>query len=134
VRSQPGALIITERALHIAERRAQRSAFRETGGLLLGFRVARDVHVVDVLEIRDPAATRTRFTLLEKRREDVLIKYLTELPLDSPIGYVGTWHSHLADAGPGSISRRSVERSGQQEICSSKWFWRDQLQDGDRTR
>jgi hypothetical protein len=83
VRSQHGALIITERALHLAKRRAQRSAFRETGGLLLGFRVTRDVHVVDVhvvdvLKIRDPAATPTRFTLLEKRREDVLNKYLTE--------------------------------------------------------
>jgi hypothetical protein len=68
------------------------------------------VHVVDVLEIRDPAATRTRFTLLANRREDVLNKYLAELPRDSPIGYVGTWHSHLADAGPSWLDRQTFRR------------------------
>lgn len=46
----------------MAERRAHRSNHRETGGLLLGFRSEHDVYVVDIIEVRDPSATRTRFS------------------------------------------------------------------------
>lgn len=91
----------------MAERRAHRSNHRETGGLLLGFRSEHDVYVVDIIEVRDPSATPTRFSLPEKRREAALSSYLEALPSDSPVGYVGTWHSHPADVGPSWRDRQT---------------------------
>jgi integrative and conjugative element protein (TIGR02256 family) len=99
--------VIGRDALRTVERRASRSPHRETGGLLLGFRAGTDVHVADVIEVRDPSATRTRFTLSEKKREAALARYLDGLDRDSPLGYVGTWHSHPANAGPSWTDRQT---------------------------
>jgi proteasome lid subunit RPN8/RPN11 len=66
-----------------------------------------DVYVSEVIEVRDPSATRTRFTLSEKKREAALARYLDGLVLGSPLGYVGTWHSHPANAGPSWTDRQT---------------------------
>jgi len=110
VKKCSGAAIFTAEALGSAVRRAERSAHRETGGLLLGFRAANDVHIVDIIEIRDRSATRNRYLLREKRREQELVRYLADVPSGSPVGYVGTWHSHLADVGPSWIDKQTFRR------------------------
>jgi proteasome lid subunit RPN8/RPN11 len=92
-------------ALRMAERVARRSPDREAGGLLVGFRTNGRIHVEDVIAVRDPAASRTRFVLREDLREDALRRYRRGLPAGSPLGYVGTWHSHLADVGPSRVDR-----------------------------
>jgi integrative and conjugative element protein (TIGR02256 family) len=115
VKPVPGTVVIASSALWAAERRAGRTSGRETGGLLLGFRSEDTVCVADIIEVRDPSATRTRFSLPEKRREVALSHYLAKLPADSPIGYVGTWHSHPADVGPSRLDKQTFRRDA---VCA----------------
>lgn len=92
------------------ERRAQMSLSRETGGVLLGFRVDGGIHVVDAVEIRDRQATRTRYVLRKWAADAALADHLSGLPDDSPVGYVGLWHTHLACAEPSPVDRRTLRR------------------------
>jgi hypothetical protein len=92
------------------QRAASASPNREVGGLLLGFRLDSTVHVEDIRPVCDPGATRTRFVLREKQRDDVLARYRVCLPPGSPVGYVGTWHSHLGDSGPSLLDRKTFQR------------------------
>jgi hypothetical protein len=72
---------------------------RETGGILIGFRVGEDVYVADALEVMDDKSTGCRFVLRKEARENALDGYLYGAPPECPFGYVGSWHSHLADVG-----------------------------------
>lgn len=92
------------------ETKARRSPNREIGGVLFGAREGDDVHVVEVVQVQDPAATRRRFVLHRELREATIARYLAELPCGSPVGYVGTWHSHPADKGPSFVDRRTFRR------------------------
>lgn len=78
--------------------------------MLFGARAGEDVHVVDVVQVQDAAATRRRFVLRKELREASIARYLAELPCGSPVGYVGTWHSHPADRGPSYVDRRTFRR------------------------
>ena len=90
---RPHILLYAEAVLRI-ERRARMSPFRETGGLLLGFRVADDVHAVDAVEVHDRAASPNRYLLRKRLADKALSDYLAGLPEDSAVGYVGLWHTH----------------------------------------
>jgi integrative and conjugative element protein (TIGR02256 family) len=104
-RPRRGRLLIEPWALKSLERHAERRHPTETGGILLGFRDGRDVHIQDVLEVPDPEATYRSYKLRWRPREKILRHYLTDLPADSVLGYVGDWHTHPADCEPSAIDR-----------------------------
>lgn len=97
-------------AFRTAARSARRSGDREVGGVLIGYRSGSDVHVRDVLVIPDERSTRTRYVLREEPREKRLGEYLAALPTGSPLGYVGTWHSHPARLGPSFVDKQTFRR------------------------
>lgn len=105
----PRVVLFPDAARQI-ERRARMSPARETGGLLLGCRVADDIYAVDALEVRDRGATRSRYVLGKRAADAALEGYLADLPDDSPVGYVGLWHTHLACAGPSFTDRLTLRR------------------------
>jgi integrative and conjugative element protein (TIGR02256 family) len=97
-------------SLRRAERHARLSRTREVGGVLIGFRAGEDVHVEDVVPVDDASSTGTRFRLRSGPREEAIANYLSRRPKGSMLGYVGTWHSHLADVGPSLTDRRTFHR------------------------
>lgn len=101
---------MSARSLRRAERQAGGSTQREVGGILIGFRAGDDVHVEDVIPIADDASTRTTFRLRREPREAALDYFLSRQPEGSVLGYVGTWHSHLADARPSLTDRSTFHR------------------------
>jgi integrative and conjugative element protein (TIGR02256 family) len=82
----------------------------ETGGILIGFRDGVHVRVKDALEVHDPTAPHTSYTLRAKPRETALTRYLQSLPPNSLMGYVGDWHTHPADAEPSGTDRSQFLR------------------------
>lgn len=111
-----GVIHLASEAFDLAARAARRARGRETGGALIGFRSGPDIHVRDVLVIPDAKASRTRYVLREVPRESALATYRAQLPLGSVLGYVGTWHSHPALAGPSFMDRQTFRR----EVWSAK--------------
>lgn len=103
-------VVMSGEALRRAERHARRSPTREVGGVLIGFRAGDDVHVEDVVPVDDARSTRTTFRLRKGPREKAITDYLSQVGKGSVLGYVGTWHSHLADAGPSLVDRRTFHR------------------------
>jgi proteasome lid subunit RPN8/RPN11 len=101
-------LVIAKPTLAAAERTASSRLPRETGGILLGVRADSDVYVADVVEVADDQSTGSRFVLREAAREEALARYLSDVPPDCPIGYVGTWHSHPALAAGSSQDTRTL--------------------------
>jgi len=101
-------LLLYPYAAQRIERRARMSPSRETGGLLLGFRVAASIHAVDAVEVRDRSASRNRYVLRKSLADGALAAYLAGLHDDSPVGYVGLWHTHLACAGPSLTDRLTL--------------------------
>ena len=91
-------LIVSGAALTAAKEAAESRIPRETGGILIGFRSCKDVHVVDIVEVPDDRSTGSRFVLRENSREAALARYLNQVPPECPFGYVGSWHSHPTKA------------------------------------
>jgi len=88
------------------------SAFpTETGGILLGYRIERGVHVAAGLEVPDPNAGPTDYLFRQEAAQQRLDEALRELQPSSPVGYVGDWHSHPGPIGPSPIDRRSLRGS-----------------------
>lgn len=71
---------------------------RETGGLLIGCRLANlpIVLVSDIIETPDEHATESTWTLRVAGANRLLEHRLRDEPVGSVIGYVGTWHTHPA--------------------------------------
>lgn len=103
-------LVIAGEAIDAAIRLADASPSREVGGVLFGFRIGRNVHVEDLIQVVDPTATGSRFVLRAEPREEAIRVYRAARPTNSIIGYVGTWHSHPADVDPSTTDRRTFRR------------------------
>lgn len=103
-------LVIASHALVKAEADADRATAAEAGGVLIGFRIDNAVHVEEILTVNDNQATRTKFVLRSRTRDATIEDFRASLPSDSPLGYVGTWHSHLADAGPSTTDRLTFQK------------------------
>lgn len=86
----------------------------ETGGILLGYRERGKLCVVGVVEVPDPGATPTTYTLRSAEAQKLLNKLRSWMPAQSPVGYLGDWHSHLGNSAPSQIDRQSLSRLGQQ--------------------
>ena len=102
-------LIIAGSALATAKQAATDRLPRETGGILIGFRSGDDVYIIDAIEVRDDRSTGSSFVLREDPREQALADYTTDAP-DSPLGYVGSWHSHPAPAEASSQDMRTLRQ------------------------
>ena len=84
----------------------------ETGGILLGYRLGRTIAVVGVAEVLDPAASTAAYTLRTIEAQTVLDDARRHFPPESPVGYVGDWHTHPGRALPSHVDRRSVATLG----------------------
>jgi hypothetical protein len=83
---------------------------REAGGVLLGVRAGTDVCVTDAIEITGAHASQTRLTTTEADRNNAIAGFRATEAADSPVGYVGTWHSHLGPQGASRVDRRILHR------------------------
>lgn len=91
---------------------ADSSKVTETGGILFGFRQANRIRVVGVEEVPDPHATATTYTLHTELAQELLDEARSHFPPNSPVGYIGDWHTHLANSPPSFTDRRTVARLG----------------------
>lgn len=73
---------------------------KETGGILIGYRTADGVFVTGAIEVRDRRATRTSYRRSHRQATKRLAEALELEAPDSPVGYVGEWHSHPAPQPP----------------------------------
>ena len=105
---------ITDRAWHDLLQVVDSAKSVETGGILLGFRERGHIQVVGVAEVPDPAATPTSYTFRCEAAQSRLDEIRRHFPADSPVGYIGDWHLHLANSPPSLTDRRSATRLGRQ--------------------
>lgn len=85
----------------------------ETGGILLGWRHRSGIYVCDAMEVPDRKASRAQYVRLHSSASEFLGRFLDTLPAESPIGYVGEWHTHPAPQGPSRTDRRQLKRISQ---------------------
>ncbi len=82
----------------------------ETGGILLGWRIETGIHIAKAMHVPDRTARRTRYQRRHSIAEGALANALDLLPSDSPVGYVGEWHTHPALVGPSRVDRKELRR------------------------
>lgn len=107
-------ILIADDSLKKAVLRAARHAPTEAGGILVGYRHESDVHVVSMPTVPGAMASRHRFVMTEEERETALAVALGDAPQESPLGYVGTWHTHPAPSGISWIDRRTLRKQARQ--------------------
>lgn len=83
---------------------------RETGGICLGWRTEAGVYVERLVQVLDRDASSVAYRRRRDSAEAALQRVLAELVVDSPVGYVGEWHSHLSNAGPSLVDRWELWR------------------------
>lgn len=109
--SSPVRVTISSTAWAHATGAAAREPMRETGGLLLGWRTSDgEVHVTDMVEVPDPRARHTAYRRRHARAQAALGEALASEPTQSPVGYVGEWHTHPAPVGPSWVDHRAIRR------------------------
>lgn len=88
------------------------SAGMETGGILLGYRVADGVRVVAAEEVKDAYATENSYKLKRNAAQECLDDVRRHFPEGSPVGFVGDWHTHPKAAPPSPTDWRSLAKLG----------------------
>ena len=86
---------------------------RETGGILLGWRHSTGIYVCDAIEVPDRRASRNQYVRRHGPASESLNRFLDTLPAQSPVGYVGEWHTHPAPQGPSRADRRQLKSISQ---------------------
>ena len=84
----------------------------ETGGLLLGWWDQGVPAIAYALEVKDPRATRRRWTRNEAPARVALGKARRQG--HKHLGYVGDWHSHPVNFGPSASDLRELRRVSRQ--------------------
>lgn len=82
---------------------------RETGGLLIGWIEGEAVSVVDLITVLHPRPERSRYLLDAARANAALDEYLAATQ-GKHLGYVGSWHTHPAMAGPSPLDMMTFRR------------------------
>lgn len=103
------ALLIAEQAALVLVARAKAAHPNEAGGILIGLRSSRGIHVSDALEVPQACPRPSRYSSSAETRESVLAAWVAGQPA-SPLGYVGMWHSHPVDQGHSLLDRRTLRR------------------------
>jgi hypothetical protein len=85
---------------------------RETGGLLLGWWDHELPVVRAAVEVPDPRGGHTSWTRHENTAAAALAAAIATSP--ARVGYIGEWHSHPADIGPGSRDISELRRISRQ--------------------
>jgi hypothetical protein len=89
---------------------AGRDRLNETGGILLGWRIVGGLYVAHVVEVPDAQVHHASYRRRHREAQKALQQVLAELPSDTPVGYVGEWHTHPAPVGPSCSDRRELKR------------------------
>ena len=103
-------IVVEPSGWHAATTLASQQEGRETGGILLGWRHTTGVFVSRFVEVADQYATRTGYLRRHALAASYLEKIFGELPVGSPIGYVGEWHTHPKRARPSWTDRTELKR------------------------
>lgn len=82
----------------------------ETGGILLGWRTASGLHVAQAAEVPDPGATTHGYQRNFDAAQSLVTMTLAHQPADSPLGYIGEWHSHPAPVAASHADLRWIRR------------------------
>lgn len=82
----------------------------ETGGILIGWTGDTVVHIDCALEVSTPRRGRSSYTRNRDNANAALEAELADEPDDSPLGYVGEWHSHPAHVAASPIDLASMQR------------------------
>jgi integrative and conjugative element protein (TIGR02256 family) len=105
---------IDSRALAQAEALAGAALPRETGGILLGHRVDAAVIVGQLLQVPDKEARPAKYLRRHALAQQALDRVMALERPDSPLGYVGEWHSHPGDVGPSRQDVKELRASARQ--------------------
>ncbi len=106
-------VVVASDATDLIAERAEQTAPKETGGLLLGWWEDTTVIVGHAVEVPDPEATTNTWTRLEDAAQATLEAALRDL--GHPwLGYVGDWHSHPAMLDASSTDELSLCRASSQ--------------------
>jgi len=105
-------MTISPESLATIRRAAEQAHPRETGGLIIGYRIGSTVVVAHAVEVPDEAATSHAYTRREGPAQDAL--NLARARLGAPMGYVGDWHSHPASASPSRMDKSALRRTALQ--------------------
>jgi hypothetical protein len=87
---------------------ALRALPRETGGILVGWRIDGGIRIAAMLEVPTRRSSRSRYVRSERRANAVLRAHASGLPDGSPVGYVGDWHTHPAPQPASPIDLMSI--------------------------
>ena len=82
----------------------------ETGGILAGWRHGAGIYVSRFMEVPDSHATRASYLRRHTLATEHLENLIESLPEESPIGYVGEWHTHPGNHGPSWTDRNQLKR------------------------
>lgn len=89
---------------------AKRDPRHETGGILLGCRQPDGLYVAQVIEVPDNQAHHASYRRRHREAQTALGHVIEGLPVDTPLGYVGEWHTHPAPVGPSCTDRCELKR------------------------
>jgi hypothetical protein len=89
--------LISERTLHRLEAWSQTARPFETGGLLIGVLTRAGPWVTEAEEIPADPPSAHRFRIPRGVTTGIVSRYQA---IDPRLGYLGDWHSHVADVGP----------------------------------
>lgn len=98
---------LTDQARDSLRTAARGSVKLEHGGILVGYRSGRELHVYDALTVPDKTSDGCNYLRRSIPAEQVLQAYL-EGANESLLGYVGEWHTHPQLVPPSGIDIRSM--------------------------
>lgn len=105
--SQGSVVVVTEKALQNMRKAGRRALPRETGGIVLGFRLDDQVVITRALLVPDLASTGHEYELRTAAATAQLLVVRAQLP--EVVGYVGDWHTHPADVPPSRTDIASLK-------------------------
>lgn len=103
---------IKKAALRRAQTVGDRAVPKEAGGIVLGYRDGDEIVVTEMLEVTDVRATGSAYHRNHSDAEGVLAAARCNQAPDSPVGYVGEWHSHPLPAHASATDKRELDRIG----------------------
>lgn len=103
----PFTVDLSERADRALRDASQEALPNETGGVLLGCIIDERPVISHVVEMRDPQATPSSYTIPEGQVEETVS---TAQAHDHRLGYLGEWHSHPSHADPSALDVATMLR------------------------
>ena len=110
MRRSRGHITVSLLAASIMSASADAAIPRETGGILLGWCIRSGIHVSAAIEVPDPSSGFASYSRDHSAAAALLRGALADEPTDSPVGYVGEWHSHPAPSRPSHTDRKAMRR------------------------